>query len=80
MYVRLLMKGSISFDPNNAKFTQKLNARMENVINYIQPKMVLNWLKIANMLSHYEIMHKMLEMWQDLSAAFSCAEPLKGSY
>ena len=41
----LLMKGSISFDPNNAKFTQKIDEYSERVMHYIPPKMVQNWLK-----------------------------------
>ena len=32
MFVCLLMKGSISFDPNNAKFTQKIGECTRTVI------------------------------------------------
>ena len=39
------MKGSISFDPNDAKFTQKINECVGRVMHYIRPKTVQNWLK-----------------------------------
>ena len=53
MYVRmyvcclfvLLVKCSISFDPNNAKFTQKINVFMGRVMHYIRLKKVQNWMK-----------------------------------
>ena len=35
-----LMKSSISFDPNNAKFAQKIKDSMGRVINVIRPKTV----------------------------------------
>ena len=38
MYVWMLMKGSVSFDPNNAIFTQNIHEGMGRVNNYIQPK------------------------------------------
>ena len=50
VFVCLLMKGSVSFDPNNAKFTKKkkkkkkkINECMGRVI--IQLKTVQDWLK-----------------------------------
>ena len=39
------MKGSLSFDPNSAIFTQNMHEDMERVKRYIQRKMVQNWLK-----------------------------------
>ena len=45
MCVCLLMKGSISFDPNNAKLTLKIHDCSGRVNSYIGPKTVLNWLK-----------------------------------
>ena len=45
LFVCLLMKGSISFDPNNAKFTQKIHECMGHVINYIWLKTVHNRVK-----------------------------------
>ena len=35
MYVCLLMKGSLSFDPNNAKFTQNIHDHTGHVKRYI---------------------------------------------
>ena len=65
--VCLLMKSSVIFYPDNDKFTQKIHEYAGRVINYIRPKMVENWLKNpCNMLGRNEIVHKMLEMWQDL--------------
>ena len=43
--VCLLMKGSISFDSNNTKFTQKIDECSGRVMHYILPKTVQNWLK-----------------------------------
>ena len=45
MYVWMLMKGSLSFDPNNAKFTQNIHECTRCVNSYIRPKSVQNWLK-----------------------------------
>ena len=45
MYVRLLMKGSLSFDPNNAKFTQNIHESTRHVNSCIRQKSVQNWLK-----------------------------------
>ena len=36
-------KGSVTFDPNNAKFKQKINDRTGRVIHFSRP--VQNWLK-----------------------------------
>ena len=33
-------KGSATFDPNNATFTEKINDCMGQVINFIRPKTV----------------------------------------
>ena len=43
--VCLLMKGSVSFDPNSAKFTQKIDECSGCVNSYIRPKTVQNCLK-----------------------------------
>ena len=43
--LRGLMKGFVSFDPNNPKFTQKIEECTGRVINSIQPKAVQNGLK-----------------------------------
>ena len=51
MYVCLFVcfkKGSISFDPNNAKFTQKIDDCMGRVINFIRPKTM----QISNVLDY----------------------------
>ena len=40
MHVCLFMKGSLSFDPNNAKFTQNIHEGMAHVKRYIGPKSV----------------------------------------
>ena len=51
-------KSSVTFDPNNAKFTQKIDDCEGWVINFIQPKTVQNWLeKLENVLGHYEKLH-----------------------
>ena len=39
------MEGSLSFDPNNAIFTQNIHEDTGCVINYIRPTSVQNWLK-----------------------------------
>ena len=50
-------KGSISFEPNIAKFTQKIDGCTGWVINFIRLKMVQNWLKILeNVLGRYGIL------------------------
>ena len=43
--VWMLMKGSLSFDSNNAILTQNIHEGMGHVINYIQLISVQNWLK-----------------------------------
>ena len=45
MYVCKLMKDSVSFDPQNTKFTKKIDECMRRVMHYIPPKMVQSWLK-----------------------------------
>ena len=45
MCVWMLMKGSVSFDPNNAIFIQNIHEGTGLVNSYIQPKLVQNWLK-----------------------------------
>ena len=45
MCVWMLMKGSVSFDPNNAIFTQNIHEGTGRVNSYIRPKSVQNWLK-----------------------------------
>ena len=45
MYVCLLMEGSVSFDPNNAIFTQNIHEGKGHANSYIRPKSVQNWLK-----------------------------------
>ena len=42
MYDCWLMKGSLSFDPNNAKFTQNIHEYTERVNNYNRLKLVQN--------------------------------------
>ena len=51
------MKGSASFDPNNAKFTQNVHECTGRVNSYIRPKSVQNWLENIREhgLSPYEI-------------------------
>ena len=46
-------KGSITFDPNNTTFTQKIDDCMGRVINFIRRKTVTIW----NVLSCYEKLH-----------------------
>ena len=41
----LLMEGSVSFDLNNAQFTQKIDDCTGWVINFIRQKMVQIWLE-----------------------------------
>ena len=50
MRVCLLMKGSVSFDLNNTKFTQKIDECSGCVIHYILLKTMQNWLKKINSL------------------------------
>ena len=59
MYVFVCYKkGSITFDANNAKFTQKIDDCGGWVINFIRPKTVQNWLKILeNVLGCCEKLH-----------------------
>ena len=46
MYVCMYVnEGSLSFDPNNAKFTQNVHEGTGRVNNYVRPKSVQNWLK-----------------------------------
>ena len=59
MYVFVCYKkSSVTFDPNNAKFTQKIDDCGGWVINFIRPKTVQNWLKILeNVLGRCEKLH-----------------------
>ena len=53
MYVYVFVgykKGSITFDPNNATFTQKIDDCMGRVIDVIRPKKAQNW----NVLGRYQ--------------------------
>ena len=45
MYACLLMKGSLSFAPNNAKFTQNFHEGTGHVNRYIRSKSVQIYLK-----------------------------------
>ena len=45
MYVWMLMKGSLNFDPNNTKFTQNIHECTGRLNNYIRQKSVQTWLK-----------------------------------
>ena len=61
VFVCLLMKGSFSFDPNDAKFTQKIDEWSGRAVHYILP----NKCRIATEIylkrvRHYEITHSML--------------------
>ena len=45
VFACFLTKGPASFDPNNAKFTQKMDECLGLVMLYIPQKTVQNWLK-----------------------------------
>ena len=45
VFVCLSMKSSVSFDPNNAKFTQKIDVCTGRVMHYIRLKKIQNWMK-----------------------------------
>ena len=45
MYACMSMKDSVSFDSNNAIFTQNTHEGTGRVNSYIRPKSVQNWLK-----------------------------------
>ena len=72
--VCLLMKGFVSFDPNNAKFTQKTDECSGRVMHYIPPKTVQNWLKNQFFIRGQSILNyeqfALVEMGQDFSAEF----------
>ena len=57
MYVFVCYKKcSVTFDPNNAKFTQNIDDCEGWVMNFIRPKTVQNWLE-KTVLGHYEKVH-----------------------
>ena len=67
------MKGSVSFDLNNAKFTQNIPEFKGRVNSYIRLKLVRNWLKKSLKMGLFlmKLRIKMLEMGQNFSVEFS---------
>ena len=82
--VCLLKKGSISFDPNNAKFSQKINECSGHVNRCIRPKTVQNWLKNDFLKRGQSIFNfaqlALVEIGQDFTVEFSFVVHLQDNY
>ena len=87
----MLLKGFISFHPNDAKFPQKIDECPGRVMHYIPPKMVQKWLKnqfFKKRLVSMKLRQKrkkekkkgLVEMGQEFFVQFSFAERFKGTY
>ena len=83
VFVCLLMKGSVSSDPNNGKFTQKIDERSGHVNSYIPPKTVKKQLKNQFLKKGYIVMKLRTTCfsWNGarFSVEFSFADRLQGT-
>ena len=58
MCLFVIRKALVTFDPNNAKFTQKIDDCEGWVINlFDQKRCRIGWKKLENVLGHYEKLH-----------------------
>ena len=69
------MRGSVSFNPNNAILTQNIHEDTGRVINHILPKLVQNWLKnhcIKKGLVYFKFTFGLLSLncWKDVPVEF----------